>query len=67
MYSSWDEYATEVKSGRLEWSPVHRSDKFWVNLDPYMCIYICYAQSADLDHPRIFARKARIQALRSKS
>ena len=30
MYSSWDEYAAEVKSGRLEWSPVHRSDKFWV-------------------------------------
>jgi V-type H+-transporting ATPase subunit H len=27
--SSWDEYAAEVKSGRLEWSPVHRSDKFW--------------------------------------
>merc|ERR1711923_700631 len=20
---------TEVKSGRLEWSPVHRSDRFW--------------------------------------
>ena len=29
--SSFDEYATEVKSGRLEWSPVHRSDKFWVS------------------------------------
>ena len=28
--SSWDEYAAEVKSGRLDWSPVHRSDKFWV-------------------------------------
>ncbi|CAG2108276.1 unnamed protein product [Medioppia subpectinata] len=27
--SSFDEYATEVKSGRLEWSPVHSSDKFW--------------------------------------
>lgn len=27
--SSWDEYVAEVKSGRLEWSPVHRSDKFW--------------------------------------
>lgn len=26
--SSFDEYATEVKSGRLEWSPVHKS-KFW--------------------------------------
>ena len=22
--SSYDEYVTEVKSGRLEWSPVHR-------------------------------------------
>ena len=29
--SSFDEYATEVKSGRLEWSPVHRLDKFWVS------------------------------------
>ena len=29
--SSFDEYATEVRSGRLEWSPVHRSDKFWVS------------------------------------
>lgn len=27
--SSFDEYATEVKSGRLEWSPVHRSAQFW--------------------------------------
>jgi len=27
--SSFDEYITEVKSGRLEWSPVHRSDRFW--------------------------------------
>lgn len=27
--SSFDEYATEVKSGRLEWSLVHKSDKFW--------------------------------------
>lgn len=27
--SSFDEYATEVKCGRLEWSPVHNSEKFW--------------------------------------
>merc|ERR1712018_708935 len=27
--SSYDEYLTEVRSGRLEWSPVHRSEKFW--------------------------------------
>ncbi|CAG0882037.1 unnamed protein product [Darwinula stevensoni] len=27
--SSFDEYSSEVKSGRLEWSPVHRSDRFW--------------------------------------
>ncbi|XP_050423340.1 V-type proton ATPase subunit H-like [Adelges cooleyi] len=27
--SSFDEYATEVKSGRLKWSPVHRSTQFW--------------------------------------
>ena len=29
-YSTFDEYVAEVKSGRLEWSPVHKSDKFWV-------------------------------------
>ena len=28
-FSSFDEYITEVRSGRLEWSPVHRSEKFW--------------------------------------
>jgi len=27
--STWDEYVAEVKSGRLEWSPVHRQEKFW--------------------------------------
>lgn len=27
--SSFDEYVTEIKSGRLEWSPVHRSERFW--------------------------------------
>ena len=27
--SSFDEYSNEVKSGRLEWSPVHSSEKFW--------------------------------------
>ncbi|KAG9511360.1 V-type proton ATPase subunit H [Fragariocoptes setiger] len=27
--SSFDEYATELRSGRLEWSPVHNSQKFW--------------------------------------
>jgi len=27
--STWDEYVAEVKSGRLEWSPVHKQDKFW--------------------------------------
>ena len=27
--SSLDEYSTELKSGRLEWSLVHKSDKFW--------------------------------------
>ena len=28
-FSSFDEYSTELKSGRLEWSPVHKSEKFW--------------------------------------
>lgn len=27
--SSFDEYATELRCGRLEWSPVHNSEKFW--------------------------------------
>ena len=27
--SSFDEYTTEIKSGRLEWSPVHKSERFW--------------------------------------
>lgn len=27
--SSFDEYATEIRSGRLEWSPVHTTEKFW--------------------------------------
>lgn len=27
--SSFDEYASEISSGLLEWSPVHRSQKFW--------------------------------------
>merc|ERR1712112_283766 len=27
--SSHGEYVTEVHSGRLEWSPVHRSERFW--------------------------------------
>merc|ERR1712156_800784 len=27
--SSYDEYVSEVHSGRLEWSPVHRSERFW--------------------------------------
>ncbi|CAL8073697.1 unnamed protein product [Calicophoron daubneyi] len=27
--SSLEEYTSELKSGRLEWSPVHKSEKFW--------------------------------------
>ncbi|PAA69849.1 hypothetical protein BOX15_Mlig007750g1 [Macrostomum lignano] len=27
--SSFDEYASELKAGRLEWSPVHKSERFW--------------------------------------
>lgn len=29
VLSSFDEYSSELKSGRLEWSPVHKSEKFW--------------------------------------
>lgn len=29
--SSWDVYAKEVASGKLEWSPSHKSDTFWKN------------------------------------
>ena len=28
-FSSFEEYCSEVKSGRMEWSPVHKSEKFW--------------------------------------
>lgn len=27
--NSYDEYASEIKSGKLEWSPPHKSDLFW--------------------------------------
>jgi len=27
--SSWERYRSEILSGNLEWSPVHRSEKFW--------------------------------------
>ncbi|KAI8821683.1 armadillo-type protein [Fimicolochytrium jonesii] len=27
--STWDEYETEVRSGKLEWSPPHLSEQFW--------------------------------------
>ena len=27
--SSWDVYKTELESGKLEWSPSHKSDNFW--------------------------------------
>lgn len=27
--SSFEEYRVEVMSGQLEWSPVHRSERFW--------------------------------------
>jgi len=27
--SSFDEYYTELRGGRLLWSPVHKSEKFW--------------------------------------
>ncbi|KAJ2781748.1 H(+)-transporting V1 sector ATPase subunit H [Coemansia interrupta] len=27
--STWDEYLTELASGKLHWSPAHRSEPFW--------------------------------------
>lgn len=27
--STFDEYSSEVLAGRLEWSPVHKSEQFW--------------------------------------
>ena len=27
--TSWDVYKTELESGKLEWSPSHKSDNFW--------------------------------------
>jgi hypothetical protein len=29
-FRSFDEYAVEIRSGRLSWTPVHQSEKFWV-------------------------------------
>ena len=29
VISSFDQYATEIKSGMLSWTPPHRSDAFW--------------------------------------
>jgi V-type H+-transporting ATPase subunit H len=29
-FRSFDEYAIEIRSGRLSWTPVHQSEKFWV-------------------------------------
>lgn len=28
--TSFDEYEVEIRSGRLSWTPVHQSEKFWV-------------------------------------
>lgn len=32
--TSFDYYASEVRSGKLEWSPVHRSERFWYENHP---------------------------------
>ncbi|KAJ1799404.1 H(+)-transporting V1 sector ATPase subunit H [Coemansia sp. RSA 2399] len=29
VMTTWDEYLNEVASGKLEWSPAHRSEQFW--------------------------------------
>ena len=29
IHSTFDEYASEVQSGKLEWSPPHMSENFW--------------------------------------
>ena len=29
LMSSFDVYKREIMSGNLEWTPVHRSEKFW--------------------------------------
>ena len=29
IHSSFDEYASEIKSGKLNWSPPHKSTLFW--------------------------------------
>lgn len=35
--SSFDVYKREILSGNLEWSPVHRSEKFWCVSLIYLC------------------------------
>ena len=39
MCSSFDEYSSEVKSGRLGWSPVHKSDT--VGMQECVLLVIC--------------------------
>ena len=29
ILTTWDEYASELASGHLSWTPVHESDDFW--------------------------------------
>ena len=29
LYSSFDEYASELRSGQLDWTPPHQSELFW--------------------------------------
>jgi V-type H+-transporting ATPase subunit H len=29
VFSTFDEYASEVESGHLSWSPTHESEEFW--------------------------------------
>jgi V-type H+-transporting ATPase subunit H len=29
LYSTFEQYASEVETGKLEWSPPHKSEVFW--------------------------------------
>ncbi|EDV23506.1 uncharacterized protein TRIADDRAFT_36227 [Trichoplax adhaerens] len=59
--STFDEYAGEVKSGHLEWSPVHRSERFWrenasmLNENNYEILKILLQLLSDSRDPLVLA------------
>eukprot|EP00039_Didymoeca_costata_P022663 m.4946 g.4946 ORF g.4946 m.4946 type:complete len:470 (+) comp3144_c0_seq1:127-1536(+) len=59
--STFDEYASEVSSGLLEWSPVHKSERFWrenamrLNEERHKLIKILIQLLETSDNPMVLA------------